>query len=96
MTPDQRKLARHALGLPNNQCRSYRNRYFLSGGPAAIHWAAMESAGEAGSKANGPGDFYWLTGKGAELALDPGETLDREDFPALSTSNHPAKASDTQ
>jgi hypothetical protein len=87
MNPEQRKLARHALGLPNDQRRSYRNRYFVSGGPNAALWAAMEAAGEAGSKANGPGDFYWLTRKGAELALEPSEALDREDFPAISAAD---------
>lgn len=83
MTPEQRKLARHALGLPNDQKRSYRNRYFTHA--TSPVWVAMKAAGEADGRANGPGDFWWLTIKGAELALDPGETLDREDFPETAT-----------
>lgn len=81
MTPRQRDLARHALGLPNRNRRSYRNR-FLTGG-ACPDWRAMEAAGLARSQ---PTDrlgraWFHLTRAGAEAALDRGERLCREDFP---------------
>jgi hypothetical protein len=84
MTPRQRKLARHALGLPNAARRSYRNHYVAAyaAGPYD-DWAAMVDAGEAGAAPairNGRQRF-WLTEKGARAALDPGETLCHEDFP---------------
>lgn len=85
MTPAQRELARHALGLPNQARRSYRNRYFASaGGEAAEQWLSMVAAGEAeggwaGRKVSSL--FFCLTRKGAEAALAAGECLCREDFP---------------
>lgn len=85
MTPAQRELARHALGLPNAARRSYRNRYFAgAGGAAAEQWQGMIAAGEAegGELGHKPSSlFFCLTRKGAELALDPRESLCREDFP---------------
>ncbi|PZU83962.1 MAG: hypothetical protein DI527_23435 [Chelatococcus sp.] len=85
MTPAQRELARHALGLPNGARRSYRNRYFaVAGGEAARQWEAMVEAGEAegGEPCHKPSSrFFCLTRKGADLALDPRETLCPEDFP---------------
>jgi len=83
MGPEQRRLARHALGLPNRYRRSYRNR-FLSGGECS-DWRAMEAAGHAESgKPDEHGRiWFWLTRAGAEAALDPGERLCREDFPPL-------------
>ena len=85
MTPAQRELARHALGLPNAGRKSYRNRYFAgAGGPTAAQWQAMVAAGEA--EGGEPGHkssslFFRLTRMGAERALDRGETLCGEDFP---------------
>lgn len=85
MTPAQRELARHALGLPNDARRSYRNRYFAAAGsPTADQWMAMVSAGEA--EGGDPGHkvsslHFCLTRKGAELALDKRESLCPEDFP---------------
>lgn len=85
MTPAQRELARHALGLPNPSGRSYRNRYFVATQSAcADQWREMAAAGEAergepGHKASST--FFCLTRKGAELALDPRESLCPEDFP---------------
>lgn len=85
MTPAQRELARHALGLPNAGRRSYRNRYFApAGGPAAQQWQSMVEAGEAeGGEPGCKASFqrFYLTHKGAELALDPRESLCPEDFP---------------
>ncbi|WP_197430415.1 hypothetical protein [Methylobacterium sp. CCH5-D2] len=81
MTPRQRDLARHALGLPNRNRRSYRNR-FLTGG-ACPDWRAMEAAGLARSQPTDKLGRAWfhLTRAGAEAALERGERLCREDFP---------------
>lgn len=89
MTPKQRKLARHALGLPNRARRSYRNRFvatYCEGGDYD-QWSEMTDAGLAerapvltGSQGRKRARF-WLTEVGARAALDPGETLCREDFP---------------
>lgn len=83
MTPEQRLLARHALGLDNPKAnsRSYRNRYFASGDKALL-WRQMELAGEAEFHPSTAGSsLFVLTHKGAALALDAGESLDPEDFP---------------
>lgn len=81
MTPRQRKLARHALGLPNRNRQTYRNR-FLAGGEHA-DWRAMEAAGLAEADTTGGAGltWFWLTRAGAETALDEGERLCSEDFP---------------
>ncbi|MBP7337676.1 hypothetical protein [Niveispirillum sp.] len=85
MTPEQRTLARHALGLPNDRHTSYRNR-FITGKGSLNHpaWAAMVAAGDAEcSSTNNPvnNDYFWLTRQGAEKALNARETLCSEDFP---------------
>lgn len=80
MTPEQIKLARHALGLPNNNSRSYRNHY-VTDAPSDDHaaWSAMVQRGwarcRAGSELTGGGDLFWLTLAGAEQALQGNETL---------------------
>ena len=87
MTPTQIELARHALGLPNRNRVSYRNHY-VTGQDAPEHreWCAMVDAGEARrgkpSQLTGGDDCFWLTAKGAALALHAGEALNREDFKA--------------
>lgn len=89
MTPNQRTLARHALGLPNRQRRSYRNQFVASYAPYPDfnEWRKMENAGYAqrAKTMTGTGDSkrvrFWLTEKGARAALDKGETLCPEDFP---------------
>ena len=48
LTPAQLELARHALGLPNDRRRSYRNRYLAGGG--SPEWDAMVEAGLTGDK----------------------------------------------
>lgn len=88
MTPAQIDLARHALGLPNNRRRSYRNRFVTGEGCADhVEWTAMVAGGfaqrRAGSELTGGNDFFWLTRNGAEAALKPGERLDPEDFPKV-------------
>lgn len=86
MTPTQRRLARHALGLPNEANCSYRNRYTAPNSDISesnMAWLEMVGLGlaERGPKAlTQYFCFYRLTRTGAELALDPGERLDEEDF----------------
>lgn len=90
MTPAQKRLARHALGLPNKRKQSYRN-YFTAGKahPAHPDWLGMVAAGDATTRAKvrhlGGDDIFWLTRQGAEAALEPGETLCPEDFPPVET-----------
>ena len=85
MSPEQRKIARHALGLdnPDAKGRSYRNRYCAGRGHAA--WGDLHAMVAAGwvkfeGLPNSRLTLFSLTREGAELALDPGETLDPEDF----------------
>ena len=86
MTPEQRSLARHALGLPNRQRRSYR-RHFVTGSGSPDHqaWEAMVAVGYAqkrpGDALTGGDDCFLLTEAGATLALEKGERLDSETFP---------------
>jgi hypothetical protein len=83
VTPKQKEMARHALGLPNAQKRSYRNRYVVSRDNA--DWKALLASGHAGIETTGyvaPTALFYLTPKGARAALDLGESLDPEDFPA--------------
>lgn len=88
MTPKQRKLARHALGLPNRDRRSYRNRFVAAYAPGDYdEWAKMVDAGLAECHgtyqrtAGANAVAFWLTHAGARAALEPGESLDPEDFP---------------
>ena len=84
MTPEQRRLARHALGLSYGGRQSYRNRFCaVRGTPDDRDWRAMTNAGQAWRWPWGwsGGDFYALTRMGAEAALKRGERLDPEDFP---------------
>lgn len=87
MTPRQREMARHALGLPNPRGRSYRNRYVAAymPGPVIDDWDAMVKAGDAErmSTIYSGGVRYWLTEQGARKALNDGETLCPEDFPKI-------------
>lgn len=92
MNETQRRLARHALGLPNDRKQSYRNRYSASPiGEAHNAWLGLQQRGLADSM---PGKsslvHFYLTHDGATAALEPGESLDPEDFPrqALRGSPH--------
>lgn len=88
MNTAQRRMARHALGLPNLRGRSYRNRYVLTYKPTTSfnQWDDMVNAGEAERTKPIRGQVrFWLTAVGAKAALDPGETLDPEDFPETPT-----------
>lgn len=90
MTPVQRDLARHALGLSSRCKESYRN-YFVTGEESTDHpdWLAMVEAGyatrRAGSILTGGDDFFRLTRAGADLALNPGDSLNTQEFQAVST-----------
>lgn len=87
MTPEQKALARHALGLPNAARTSHRNRFVT--GPGCVdfhHWMDMVDAGLARRRCGttlpfGGDDLFRLTRAGADQALEPGEQLDPEDFP---------------
>ena len=84
MTPEQKNLARHALGLPNKNKCTFRNRFYSS--KDNPEWSGMVEAGEAKVapvKSDMIADYavFWLTRIGAVRALEPGERLDREDFP---------------
>jgi hypothetical protein len=84
MTPTQRRLARHALGLPNRTMCSYRNRYSVNGRSHSNQrsdWVDMRYKGYAELfDVSATMNHYRLTRTGAQLALDPGERLDEEDF----------------
>ena len=92
MTPTQRRLARLALGLPNPKCISYRNRFIGAVGSYDHEiWTGMCKAGLALSRAEPltarvKASRFWLTPAGALAALNPGETLCPEDFPAAAGS----------
>jgi hypothetical protein len=84
MTPRQRELSRHALGLPNDRRRSYRNRFFAPEGHQDYdEWKALVSAGLAKHRGTDghAGELFTLTIEGAKAALLKRETLCPEDFP---------------
>lgn len=87
MTPNQKILARHALGLSNGYAngRSYRNRYICGYGSPYTSWMRMVRDGLATKERFGAHRddrfIFYLTFEGAKAALEPGERLDPEDFP---------------
>lgn len=88
MTPAQISLARHALGLPNSNKLSFRNRFCAGKGhPDHAKWNAMVSAGLAtvtrGQGGLGGQDTFSLTLAGAKAALMKAESLCPEDFPEV-------------
>jgi hypothetical protein len=86
MTPRQKELARHALGLTNSR-RSYRN-HFVAGYNHIDYedWMGMVVSGLArrrdGLPISGGDDVFWLTRDGATAALNKNERLCPEDFPS--------------
>lgn len=81
MTPRQIELSRHALGLPNKECRSYRNRFIAGPGHHDYaEWMAMVDEGAAKKLAFQSSSLFYLTRAGAEQTLQLGEKLDPEDF----------------
>ena len=96
MTPQQRTLARHALGIDyakrvRGLRTTYRNRFFAAPG-STNHalWMNMCAAGLATHTSGnrqyaGNADLFCLTSAGAAMALNPGERLCTEDFPPTGT-----------
>lgn len=83
MTPRQRALARHALGLPNRKNKSYRNRFYIHPhGEDFSNWEDMQMRGEAFTAdiLNNEDHLFCLTLKGAKIVLEGKEELDTEDF----------------
>lgn len=88
MTPEQRQLARHALGLDGKRKVSYRNRFFAEpGSKVHFEWTLLAASGMAGFRQYRLSSltYFWLTEAGARAALLPGEKLDKEDFPPVKT-----------
>lgn len=86
MTPRQKELARHALGLDGRRKQSYRNRFWAGPGHDDFgEWQQMVKDGLAYVSKPDPGyrpdHAFWLTHSGAEAALNKGERLCPEDFP---------------
>lgn len=86
MTPEQIELARHALGLPNERSKAYRNHFVCGPGHSDYdNWVAMTDAGLAksrkGTPLSGGEPVFWLTLKTATSVLAKGECLDMANFP---------------
>lgn len=84
MTPKQKELARHALGLPNKARKSYRNRYVCP--EDDLHWSDLVAKGMATMRPAATLPFggdacFYLTEEGAKAALEGREKLCPEDFP---------------
>ncbi len=89
MTENQRKLARHALGLPNRQNTSYRN-YFctVQGSPDYPEWLEMVSRGEAIKRDRplwGGDSMFRLTLSAALSVREAKERLSQEDVATMCT-----------
>jgi hypothetical protein len=84
MTPEQRRMARHALGLIDGRKTSYRNRYYAHlGSEKGMAWDSLveqELAEKIPTDASLTG--YFLTLAGAKSVLEQDERLCGEDFPA--------------
>jgi hypothetical protein len=85
VTPLQRTLGRHALGLRDDNKRSYRNSFVT--GPKNANYGVLMRMVEDGVATRErfgahPENRYvfHLTKVGAEQCLDPGESLSTEDF----------------
>lgn len=83
MTPEQREMARHALGLPNKKNMTYRNHYCIGkGGDGYEDWLELTSNGLAVRRTGphwGGDDMFFLTLEGARMVLTPKEHVRRED-----------------
>jgi len=83
MNDTQTKLARHALGLPNKQNTSYRNRFCTGPGSTDYpEWQAMVEQGDAREHKGtmwGGDSMFTLTLKAALEVRGPKEHLSRED-----------------
>jgi len=81
MTPEHREQMRHALGLPNGQNMTYRNRYCVEESDPV--WSALVAAGLATMRPAADLPFggcalFYLTRKAAEMVLEPGEKIDMD------------------
>lgn len=83
---EQREQACHALGLPNSQNKTNRNRYCV--GEDDPVWSSLVAEGlatmrPAASLPFGGSALFYLTRKAAEMVLEPGEqiNLDATQFP---------------
>lgn len=85
LTHREIELGRHALGLPNMQRKSYRNRYYVAAGTlGALAWDGMVKKGAAEKYAAASGqtlDLYCMTDHGAVACLKEKERLCPEDLP---------------
>lgn len=83
LTTEERRLARHALGLTNLSHRAYRNCFAAARRtPDYATWRGMVDQGYA---LRWPwfysyGDHFRLTPRGVELALNAGETVGPEEL----------------
>lgn len=88
MTPRQRDLARHALGLDGARKAAYRNHFVAGSGHDDYEdWEEMVRAGLAVMRDPRPASFggddlFWLTMEAGYLACDPGESIAGVLFPA--------------
>ena len=85
MNEKQKHMARGALGLRDGKKKSYRNRFFVNTtGDLYPEWVDLQEKGMAVGRPAYKGMYYFfLTLKGAQAALEPGESLDEEDFPGV-------------
>lgn len=83
LTTEERRLARHALGLPNAHRRAHRNRFAAN--RSSRDYAVWRGLVDRGYAVRWPwfysyGDHFRLTPAGVELALNAGETIDPEEM----------------
>lgn len=87
MTDEQRKMARHALGLPNRHNVSYRNHYCIGpGGHGYAEWEDLVAKGLAVKRTSpifGGDDIFHLTLSGALMARNSNEHLSQQDTAAM-------------
>lgn len=88
MSPEQRMLARYALGLPSAFGQSCRNHVTAS--PGSEEYAVCRELVALGFAHHRPAnarkrtdDVFWLTLAGADRALEAGERLDPKQFPTI-------------
>jgi hypothetical protein len=87
LTPRERSLARHALGLAPvlyiKRKRPFRNRFdcYSENSDEFRDWMSLAKRGLAGVWLRKNCFTFYVTRAGALAALEEGETLDEEDFP---------------
>lgn len=92
LTAEQKRLARHALGLGDRRRKhAYRNRFNADdGSDADREWREMVRLGAAGRLRNKltPGATYMLTLRGALAVMEPHETIDAEELRYMLLAEH--------